>query len=193
MAVGLLGGTFDPIHMAHLIIAEEVIDRLSLSGVVFIPAARPPHKPDTELTPVGERIAMVKLAIAGNTRLTCSDVETRRPGKSYTIETLKEIRAASEMGERIYLILGADNLSEFFTWKEPEKLLSECELAIVPRPGFDLSDADARIKEKATVIEMPSFGVASRDIRERVRLGRTIRYLVPTAVENYIREKNLYS
>jgi nicotinate-nucleotide adenylyltransferase len=136
---------------------------------------------------------MVELAISGNDRFVCSDLESERPGKSYTIETVREIRETFGPDETIHLILGSDNLDQFFTWRDPEKLLTECKLAIVPRPGFSVLDADPRIAERATVIDSPVLGIASSDIRERIRSGRSIRYLVPAEVEAYIREKNLYS
>jgi len=193
VATGLIGGTFDPIHIAHLIIAEAALEALSLREIVFVPAARPPHKGGVCVTPVEHRLEMVRLAIEGNPRLVLSDIEARRATPSYTIDTIREVRAGLDVGEEIYFIIGADSLVEFFTWKEPEKLLDSCRFVVVPRPGVSMGDADPRIREKAVVLDAPELSIASRDIRERVRGGRTIRYLVPAEVESYIERKNLYT
>jgi nicotinate-nucleotide adenylyltransferase len=193
VATGLIGGTFDPIHIAHLIIAEAALEALSLREVVFVPAARPPHKGAAAVTPVEDRLEMVRLAIEGNPRLSLSDIEARRATPSYTIDTIREFRAGLPAGEEIYFIIGADSLVDFFTWKEPEKLLESCGFVVVPRPGVSMGDADPRILEKALILDAPELAIASRDIRERVRAGRTIRYLVPAEVESYIDRKNLYT
>ena len=193
MAIGLIGGTFDPIHIAHLIIAEAALEALSLREIVFVPAARPPHKDGGDVTPVEHRLEMVRLAIEGNPRLAVSDIEARRESPSYTIDTIREIRAGLDAGEEIYFIMGADNLVEFFTWKDPEELLAACEIVVVPRPGVSTDDADPRILDAAIVLHAPELSIASRDIRDRVRLGRAIRYLVPATVESYIDKKKLYT
>jgi nicotinate-nucleotide adenylyltransferase len=188
-----MGGTFDPIHIAHLIIAEEVADRLGLARVVFIPAARPPHKCDRECSRFEDRMAMVKLAVEDNPRLAVSDIERRREGPSYTIETVRELKDEFEDAEELYFIIGADSLAQLLTWKDPEALLAECTFVVAPRPGVNIADADPRIRDRTLVLDMPSFEIASSDIRERVRLGRTIRYLVPPRVLAYIEEENLYT
>lgn len=193
MAIGLIGGTFDPIHIAHLIIAEAALEALSLREVVFVPAARPPHKDEDGVTPVEHRLEMARLAIEGNPRLAVSDIEARRQSPSYTIDTIRELRAEIDTGEEIYFIMGADSLVEFFTWKDPEGLLAACTFVVVPRPGVSTVDADPRIRENTIVLDAPELSIASRDIRERVRRGRTIRYQVPAAVETYINEKKLYT
>lgn len=193
MATGLIGGTFDPVHIAHLIIAEAALETLSLREVVFVPAAKPPHKGGISVTRVEDRMEMVRLAIEGNPGLTLSDIEARRRTPSYTIDTIREFRSSLGAGEEIYFIIGADSLVEFFTWKEPERLLESCTFVVVPRPGVSMDDADPRILEKALVLDAPRLEIASRDIRERVRSGRTIRYLVPAEVESYIDRKHLYT
>jgi len=193
VATGLIGGTFDPIHIAHLIIAEAALEALSLREIVFVPAARPPHKGEVSLAPIEDRLEMVRLAIEGNPRLVLSDIEARRETPSYTIDTIREVRAGLGAGEEIYFIIGADSLVEFFTWKEPERLLEECSFVVVPRPGVSIEDADPRIRDRAIILDSPELEIASRDIRERVREGRTIRYLVPAEVESYIDRKNLYT
>jgi nicotinate-nucleotide adenylyltransferase len=188
-----MGGTFDPIHIAHLIVAEEAIERLGLSEVIFIPAARPPHKADGEVTAFEHRLEMVRLATLDNPRLSLSDTEARRPGKSYTIETIRELQRQLGGDERPRFIIGADSLAQFLTWKSPQSLLTECVLVVVPRPGVSFEDADPSIRERALLLDVPLIDVSSSDIRDRVRHGRTIRYLVPARVSAYIEEKNLYS
>jgi nicotinate-nucleotide adenylyltransferase len=136
---------------------------------------------------------MVRLAIDGNPRLALSDIEVRRPEPSYTVETVRQFRRELGEHEQLYFIMGADSLAQFFTWKDPLELIDSCEFVVVPRPGVDPSDGDPRIREKAHMLETPLIGVSSSDIRERVRTGRSIRYLVPEGVTAYIREKNLYS
>jgi nicotinate-nucleotide adenylyltransferase len=188
-----MGGTFDPIHIAHLIIAERALDQLGLDRVIFVPSARPPHKREDAVTSVEHRLEMVRLAIEGNERLELSDIEVRRPEPSYTIETVRQF--ARELGEdeTLHFIMGADSLAQFFTWKDPQALLEACEFVVVPRPGVDFEESDPRIRERARVLESPLMEVSSSDIRASVRAGRSIRYLVPDPVEVYIREKNLYS
>jgi nicotinate-nucleotide adenylyltransferase len=188
-----MGGTFDPIHVAHLIIAEEVCDVLGLSQMVFIPAARPPHKSPGSVSPVARRLEMVRLAVADNPRLAFSDFEARRDEPSYTIETIRHFRAELGPDETIYFVIGADGLVQFPSWREPFELLSTCEIVVVPRPGIRIEDSDPRIRDRALVLSTPLFEVSSSDIRERVRAGRSIRYLVPPTVRAYIREKKLYT
>ena len=188
-----MGGTFDPIHIAHLIIAEQALDSLGLDRVVFVPSARPPHKHNGQVAPLDHRLEMVRIAIAGNPRLELSDLEARRPEPSYTVETIRQFRRELGDGETIYFIMGADSLVQFFGWKDPLDLISACEFIVVPRPGVDPDEGDARIREKARVLDAPLMGVSSSDIRSRVRAGRSVRYLVPEGVDAYIREKNLYS
>ena len=191
MATGLIGGTFDPIHIAHLVMAEEALEQLRLSTVVFVPAARPPHKRGASLASFDDRIEMVRRALLGNARLSVSDVEGRRPDVSYTIDTVRMFRR-ERPGERLCLIVGSDSLAQLATWKSPDELLSECEFVVAPRPGFTVEQAEPRFRDRVRLLDMPSLDVSSSDIRERVRLGRSIRYLVPSEVEAYIREKNLY-
>ena len=193
MATGLIGGTFDPVHIGHLIIAEEALDLVGLDTVVFVPSARPPHKRADALTPIEARMEMVSLAVRGNPRLAVSDIEVRRARPSYTIDTVREFRRELGDGETLHFIMGADSLTQFFTWKDPLELLEACEFVVVPRPGVDISSGDRRILSRARVLETPLIGVSSSDIRARVREGRSIRYLVPQAVRAYIEEKNLYS
>jgi nicotinate-nucleotide adenylyltransferase len=193
LAIGLMGGTFDPIHLAHLIIAEEALEAFGLDRVIFIPSAGPPHKPGRRVSPIEDRLEMVRLAVAGDPRLEVTDLEARRPVPSYTIETVRELRREYGEHEKLYFIMGADSLTQFFTWKDPEALLSACEFVVVPRPGVGMQEADERIRTKALILDAPMLDISSSDIRERVRRGRSIRYLVPPEISAYIAEKKLYS
>lgn len=193
MATGLMGGTFDPIHIAHLIIAEVALEQCGLDRVLLVPSARPPHKSEEGVSSIGDRIEMVRLAIEDNPRLELSDIETRREGKSYTIETVRELRRVLGPNERICFIMGADSLTQLSSWKAPEHLLDEVEIVVVGRPGVDERDADPAALERVLVLDSPLMEISSSRIRWLAREGRSIRYLVPPAVESYIREKNLYS
>lgn len=193
MAIGLMGGTFDPIHIAHLTAAEAALEELGLRRLIFMPSAGPPHKPDLKVSPIEHRLEMVRLAVADNPRLEVSDLEARMPLPSYTIDTIRELRRSVGGNEELYFIMGADSLTQFFTWKNPLDLLSACHFAVVPRPGVRIEDADPKILAVARLLDAPMLDISSSDIRERVRRGRTIRYLVPPSVSAYISEKKLYS
>jgi nicotinate-nucleotide adenylyltransferase len=198
--IGVLGGTFDPIHMGHLIIAEDVRQRLGLQEVLFIPAGHPWLKLQGE-KPVSEaehRLAMVKLAIASNPYFRVSSIEIERPGLSYSIDTVLELKAKLGAGAEIYFIVGPDALAEFPQWKEPARLLESCQVVGIGRPRHVAADlhildsfipgASGRIK----MMDVPQIDISSTDIRNRVAQGLSIRYLVPEAVERYIIEHKLY-
>lgn len=193
MSTGLIGGTFDPIHVAHLFMAEEALEQCALDRVLFVPAPRPPHKEVSDLSPFADRLAMVRLAVTDNPRLDVTDIEARREGASYTIETVRAIRAELGEGEPVSLIIGGDSLVQFRTWKDPERLLSEVELVVARRPGSHDETVDAAIRDNARFLDMPLLGISSTNIRDRAREGRSIRYLVPETVRSYISEKSLYS
>ena len=193
MATGLMGGTFDPIHMAHLIIAEVALEQCGLDRVLFVPSAQPPHKCEGGVSSIEDRIAMVQLAIEGNDRLELSDIEARREGKSYTIETIRELRATLGPNESIYFIMGADSLTQLSSWKAPKHLLDEVQIVVARRPGVNEHEADPEALDRVLILDGPLMEISSSDIRRRSGEGRSIRYLVPPAVESYIREKNLYS
>jgi nicotinate-nucleotide adenylyltransferase len=188
-----MGGTFDPIHIAHLVIAELALDILGVSRIVFVPSARPPHKPEAEVTPVEHRLEMVRLAIAGNPRLSLSDLEVRRPEPSYTVDTIRQFRRELGEDERIFFIMGADSLAQLSTWKDPHELAASCELVAFPRPGIDAAAIAPRFGGAVRMLETPLMDISSSDIRARLRDGLSVRYLVPDAVRAYIEEKNLYS
>jgi nicotinate-nucleotide adenylyltransferase len=220
--VGLLGGTFDPIHYGHLVIAEQVCEALGLDRVLFVPARIPPHKPVAELAPADDRAAMVDLAIAGNRAFASCRIEMEHDGPSYTADTLAQLvgeAARQGVARDFFFILSSEALAGLPTWHEPHRLLALCRLAVVPRPGAPLPDrawladhlplvasrggaaaatgdaagsgSEALIDRVVCVPTVPLANSAS-DIRSRAAAGRSIRYLVPPAVETYIREHRLY-
>jgi nicotinate-nucleotide adenylyltransferase len=191
VTAAIFGGTFDPIHLGHLVVADHVAEAAGLARVVFVPAGRPPHKAGRPITPARDRLAMVELAIAGNPRFSVSRLELESAGgPSFTIDTVRRWKAAGE-GE-VALILGADSLVELDTWREPEALLAECRVLVVGRPGVDLERAPAHLVGKVTFIAAPRLDISSSEIRERVAAGRSIRYLVPEPVREYILGRDLY-
>jgi nicotinate-nucleotide adenylyltransferase len=191
--LAVFGGTFDPIHTGHLILAQELLDRKAAGRVLFVPAYIPPHKADVAVTDAEHRLAMVRLAIRGNRDFDVSDIEIRKGGRSYTIETLRMLRERVRRGVEIVLVVGADQVREFETWKDYRTLAEEFCLVLTTRAGY--SEDLRRGKEylaDARVVEIPDIDISSTMIRERVREGRSIRYLVPGKVEEYIRARGLY-
>lgn len=194
---GVFGGTFDPPHTGHLILAELARSALRLSEVVFIPAAQPPHKLDEQFADATDRMEMTRRAIAGNERFSLSTIELDRDGASYTVDTLRQLR--QEWGETvdIYFILGADSLVDFPTWYNPAEILEMCRLAVVRRPGVEVDFAELEtqlpgIEDRTYFVPAPLIEISSTKVRERVAAGRSVRYLVPRAVEKYIYEYGLY-
>ena len=198
MRIGLLGGTFDPLHAGHIFIAEEARIRLSLERVLFIPAGNPWLKVDHHITPAEIRVEMVRLAIAKHAHFMLCTVEVERGGPTYTIDTLDELR--DNLGEHeYYLILGRDSFTDLPLWKEAERLVKMCRLVVVPRVGTnlpELSDVAERIeglsRENVVTLDSPMIGISSSGIRERVSRGLPIDYLVPGEVEKYIIAHGLY-
>ncbi len=200
--IGILGGTFNPIHMGHLIMAEEVCKHHHLSKVIFIPAYTPPHKYVDGLTDARHRYQMVKEAINENNKFEISDLEIRREGKSYTIDTVHEILGHYGEECEVFLIIGADSLNELELWKDIKKLSQLCHFVIINRPGFS-TDASPRLAEligdvnildiEKLRIEIEPVGISSTDIRRRINDGIGIKGLVPECVEAYIKEYGLYS
>lgn len=191
MTTAIFGGTFDPIHLGHLVVADRVAEVAGLARVIFVPAGRPPHKEGRPITPAADRLAMVELAIAGNPRFSGSRLELDSvSGPSFTIDTVRRWKAAGE-GD-VALILGADSLAELGTWREPEALLAECRVLVVGRPGVDLERTPSHLVAQVAFIEAPRLDISSSEIRERVAAGRSIRYLVPEPVREYILSRDLY-
>ena len=192
--IGLLGGTFDPIHMVHLFMGTLAVEELGLAKVIFMPAGIPPHKEGDSITPAVHRVAMAKLAIQGQSRFEVSELELSREPPSYTIDTVRVLQRCLGPGALLYLIVGSDSLLELPTWKDRGELVSRVTLAVFPRPGHAVEEA--RLDGPGKLIVLPadgvSFGVCSSCIRARVKKGKCIRYLVPSAVEEYIAEHGLY-
>lgn len=200
MRLGLLGGTFDPVHLGHLLVAESCREQLRLDEVWFIPAAVPPHKQQQTLTPGATRVEMLKLAIGGHEAFRVSEIELNRGGVSYTVDTLTAVRAERPEDE-LFLLLGADSLADLPTWREPRRICELTTIATVGRPDApELNYSPlAEFVEPARLaaikncrVEMPPIGISSRDLRRRGAEGRSLRYQVPRAVEQYISANRLY-
>jgi len=189
--LGVLGGTFDPIHMGHLVLAEQVREKLQLDQVIFIPCASPPHKTEQELSSAKDRFEMTKLALEGNPYFSVSDIELKRKGLSYTVETLRELKGSYKDSE-IYFLTGSDVLNEITTWKNPEEIYKLAKIVIGVRPGFDKFEPEDHFVKKSIMVNITGMDISSTQIREKVRKGESIKYLVPSKVEGYIKEKNLY-
>ena len=197
LRIGVLGGTFDPPHIGHLVIAQEALAHLRLERVIFAPTRNPPHKPNQVITPIEDRMEMVRLAIAGNPRLTLSRVDVDRAGPTYTVDTLRLLREQWGPQAEIYFIIGMDSLASILSWYHPEEMIKLCKLAVFKRPGFtadleELERALPRLRERVVMIDAPALGVAASDLQRRVRNGEPIAHLVPHAVAVYIRDNGLY-
>ena len=198
MNVGILGGTFDPIHLGHIAIAEEARVKLNLSRVLFIPAGQPWLKADRDVTAPAHRVEMVKLAIEVNPCFELSTVEVDRSGPSYVVDTVDILR--QQMGPEIglFFLLGWDSLAELHRWKEPTRIVQMCKLVAVPRPTFDPPDVRALdslvpgIGQSVILLDMPQIDMSSSEIRKMVAAGLSIHDMVPEEVEKYIEEKKLY-
>lgn len=194
--LGIMGGTFDPIHYGHLLMAEEARQAFALDEVVFVPNGRPAHKKAYLVSSPEDRFAMTRLATGSNPCFSASRIEIDRPGPSYTIDTLREFHALHPDLEALYFITGADAVLEILTWHEADKLAQECQFIAVTRPGFVLERlpeiVDAAFMGRVHFLPIPSLEISSTDIRTRVREGRSIKYLTPEPVEAYIRQKDLY-
>lgn len=192
--LGILGGTFDPIHTGHLAIAEMAREDLGLAGVLFVPAGLPPHKQDRPITPAAGRLAMVELAIADNPWFRASRIEVDRPGPSYAVDTVIELgdRSRTEGREEPFFILSVEALLMLPTWRDPLGILERARICVVPRPGADLPHREwlertfAGRAERFMFLDGAHLGYSSSDIRARLAAGRSIRYLVPPAVEEYL-------
>jgi nicotinate-nucleotide adenylyltransferase len=195
MRLGIFGGTFDPVHLGHLILAEQCREQARLAQVLFMPAAQPPHKPRPQ-APFAQRVEMLQLAIAGNPTFGIDEIEAERSGPSYTADTLEEQQRRRPTDE-LFLIVGADSLRDFPTWYQPERILRRAALLVVARPDAPAPDwlgvgLPAEVPVRCHVVTAPLIGIASRDLRRRLAEGRSVRYQLPRAVEAYIQDKGLY-
>lgn len=196
MRLGILGGTFDPPHNAHLIMAEQAREQLKLDRVLWVVAADPPHKQGQKISPIEDRLRMVDMAVAGNSAFEVSLVDVERPGPHYTVDMLS-LLALQYPGSEMFLLLGADSLCDLPTWRNPVQLIQKASLAVMQRPGvlYDLAVLDRAIpglKKRVVFLETSLIAISSGEIRERVAAGRTIRYLLPAEVEAYVHRQGLY-
>ncbi|MCL5958301.1 MAG: nicotinate-nucleotide adenylyltransferase [Chloroflexi bacterium] len=195
--LGVFGGTFDPIHYGHLVIAEEVRVRLSLSEVLFAPAGQPPHKRGRPRSPAEDRLMMTRLATSSNPYFSVSRLDIDRPGPSYTVDLLELIKAERNAATELFFILGVDELAGLLAWKEPRRLLRLAHLVAVPRPGYSfdprqLEPALPNIMERVQFVATPELAIAAADLRRRIAVGLPIKYQLPESVEEYIYLKGLY-
>jgi nicotinate-nucleotide adenylyltransferase len=192
--LGVFGGTFDPIHLGHLRAAETALEGLALDRVAFVPAGIPPHRAEPSSSAL-DRYAMTELATAGHPRFAVSDIELRRDGPSYTVDTVAGLRKESPDAE-VFVIVGSDTFPEMSTWKEHERLLALCTVAVVARPGeaapASRGRSDGEPPKGVARVEGPGLAISASEIRDRVRQRKSVRYLVPDAVADYITKRSLY-
>ena len=195
--LGVFGGTFDPVHVGHLLLAQEAAVQLGLDQTWFVPANNPPHKPDQVQTPFTDRLAMVELAVAGNPAFSVSLLNADDATPNYTVELLAMLQAELAGHASIYFLMGMDSLRDLHTWHKPDWLVQHCELVVLNRPGVEeiWIAVEARfpgIRERIHLVEMPGVDLSGTNIRARIDTGVPIRYLVPPAVHDYIEEHALY-
>jgi len=202
MDIGIFGGSFNPIHLGHLIVAEEVFQQRNLSMIVFIPTGISPHKESSELADASHRYQMVGDAISDNEHFEISDIEIKRTGKSYTIDTIKMLNEIYGEGHKFYMIVGTDMINEINTWKDVDTLSKMCHFIVVNR--FPVEMDEELLSESALcagrkeeivqyMVQIPSIGISSTAIRGKLYSGRSIKYLVPKCVEEYIKKNKLYT
>lgn len=197
-ALGVLGGTFDPIHYGHLVAAQYAAYGFHLDRVIFMPTAQPPHKNANGVLDARHRVAMVELAIADNTAFELSTLEVERSGVSYTIDTIETLQQIYP-GTEIYFIMGMDSIYILDTWKDIKRLVTMCRFIVVTRPAYELNRSDPALQgvppefwDQVDILEIPAMDISSTDLRCRVQQGKPIRYLLPPAVEQYIYDNSLY-
>jgi nicotinate-nucleotide adenylyltransferase len=210
--VAVLGGSFNPIHHGHLLLADEILESLGVDRLLFVPAAVPPHKAPADLAPAADRFAMVQLAIAGHAGFAVTDLELRRPGPSYTVDTLRELAAG---GDELFFVIGSETFLDLLSWREPRQVAALARLVVIPRAGspFDPQSAAAQkvLREiglaesgfahvtpgeppprSVLIAHVTSLPISASDLRRRVRAGRSLDYRVPPAVIDYVRRHRLY-
>lgn len=198
-SVGVFGGTFDPIHLAHLAVAQEAADACGLERVLFMPAGEPPHKPGRTITPGEQRLAMLRLAVAGNDRFAVDRRELDRVGPSYTVDTLEDLAAGRPAGAPdLVLILSAEAFLGLMTWRQPRRILELARVAVAPRDGYPdagpafLEASLPDLADRARFLDSPRLRLSASELRDRAAAGRSLRYLVPDAVAAYIGDHGLY-
>jgi len=198
MNIGVLGGTFDPVHNGHLIVAEEAKNRLNLAEVLFVPAGQPWLKVDWPITPAEHRLHMLRLALAEKPYFKLSTMEIERAGPSYTIDTIIELRSQLDAEDELFFILGQDNLAQLPQWRDAPRLITMCYLVAVPRPGSPRPDLKALetslpgISQRVMLLDKPYIDISASGIRDRRTQGLSVRHLVPEPVNRYIKEHGLY-
>jgi nicotinate-nucleotide adenylyltransferase len=199
MNIGVLGGTFDPIHVGHLIVVEEARARLNLAEVLFVPAGQPWLKANNYILPAEHRVQMVRLAIANTPYFKLSTTEIERAGPTYTVDTIAELQGQLGAGDKLFFILGWDNLAQLPQWREPSRLVEMCHLIAVPRVGYQAPDLESLevaipdISQSLILLDTPRIEISASDIRKRVVQGLSIHHLVPQPVERYIKKQQLYT
>lgn len=195
--IGVLGGSFDPVHVGHLILAETAIDHLRLDELILVPAQKPAHKRRRRLAPVADRLAMLRLAVRGNPKLTLSRIEADRPDVAFTFRTLETLTA--QQRAEWFFLMGEDSLREFGSWREPGRILEMAHLAVVPRPenarrkvASGPPGLRAALRRRVVTVPMPPVGISASEIRARIRRGASVRYWVPDAVLSYLNRHGLY-
>jgi nicotinate-nucleotide adenylyltransferase len=193
--LGVMGGTFDPIHYGHLVTAEEALHQFRLDGVVFVPTGRPWMKEHEAVSPAEDRYLMTVIATASNPLFRVSRMEVDRDGPTYTVETLRGLKAESGAETDLFFVTGADAVVEIFQWKRPQELFDLAHFIAATRPGYDIAAFEAHASTSTpdiTVMNIPALAISSTDVRSRVHAGRPIRYLVPEGVKSYIEKAALY-
>ncbi|OGO22371.1 MAG: nicotinate (nicotinamide) nucleotide adenylyltransferase [Chloroflexi bacterium RBG_16_51_9] len=196
--IGVLGGTFDPIHKGHLAIAEAAMKRLGLDEVYFVPSARTPLKESDTILAAEHRVKMVRLAIAGYPYFKLSTIEIDRPGPSYTVDTIAQLRDSLGADNELYFIIGLDSLVQLPRWREVARIIQMCQLVAVPRPGYSLPDKDSLeavipgISQRLIILDEPKMDISATEIRQLAKRGESISHLVPEAVAEYIKKNKLY-
>jgi nicotinate-nucleotide adenylyltransferase len=201
--IGVMGGTFNPIHYGHLVTAEEALNQFSLEKVIFIPTGEPPHKTFDRIASPEDRYLMTVMATASNNNFYVSRVEIDRKGKSYTIDTLRELKKVYGEDAELFFITGADAILEILSWKNTKEIITLCKLIAATRPGYNISRIEELIEKldvtetgkadsKIFVMEIPALAISSTDIRNRIKTGRPVNYLLPENVSSYLLKYNLY-
>jgi nicotinate-nucleotide adenylyltransferase len=200
MHIGVFGGTFDPVHFGHLIMAEQCREQAALDQVWFVPSARPPHKLERPLTPFAQRVEMLALALAGQSAFRVEEIEKDRPGPSYTADTLDDL-SGRHPDNQWFLLVGSDTLSDLPTWHDPERVVARATLVVVARSNHEVLPAELLRRNlslpensnlRLQLVQSPIIDISSSDLRARVASGRSLRYFLPRAVECYIQAKGMY-